>query len=271
MRRAALQHFGPDLRRRPPAGHGDPQVGVDDKSEGEKGDGHGPQDGHGAVHQVGRARELDDVPGGAVDLLDAVAAQWQLCHRANGHGQVAGRTDPHQERQYGHDPARHPPAVVQRVADGHVPVVRHEAEDGQLVRGVRVDDVDLSKAGGTWNQVLVRQEVHEEPGEETGGAVEGVDGEEGDEDVHGLVERLLQHDDADHGEVGGQDEGVDQQAEDEGSVAVVAQVHEHGEVEVVGEGGVLHPRNRHWQADGCKRRSGQHTHTYSTIQYNQRQ
>lgn len=244
MRRTTLQHLGPDRRRRPPAGYHDPQVGVHDESKGEEGDGHGPQDGHRAVHRVGRTRELDDIPAGAVDLMDATATQRKPGHRADGHSQVASRTGPRQERQRGHGSGRHPPAVVQRVADGHVPVVRHDAEDAQFVRGVCVDDVDLGEAGGARDQVVVRQEVQEEPGEEAGRTVEGVDGEEGNEDVHGLVERLLLHDDADHGKVGGHNEGVDQQAEGEGRVTVVAQVHEHGEVEVEGEGGVLHPHRR---------------------------
>lgn len=98
--------------------------------------------------------------------------------------------------------------------DGHVSVVGHQGQHGEVAAGGGVDDVTLQHAASVGDD-RGGQKIHEEFRVEPHRAVQPVDAQAAQEDVHWFVEVLVHNDGTDHKSIGYNYHQKPQQGQDE--------------------------------------------------------
>lgn len=143
------------------------------------------------------ARQLHHLPVGAEDLVHVAAAERQAGGEDHSARRLQQREAPGEQQQLRHFLRRHHRAVLQRPADRHVAVVRHDGQTGELTEHVTVDDEQLRQTAVVRDDVALRQQVVQQLRVETGRSADPVQTQVTQEDVDGLVQRLL-HAHGDH-------------------------------------------------------------------------
>lgn len=168
-------------------------------------------------HGIGprrRAGQLDHHPVDAVQLVNVRATQLDAQQRHRIHQHAIQGEEPGEEHKDRHPLPGHDRVVGQGPADGHVSVVCHQGQHGEVAAGGRVDDETLQHAASVGDD-RGGQKVHEELGVEPRRSVQRVDTEAAQEDVHGLMEVPVHHDGTDQKPIGQDDHQIPQQGQDE--------------------------------------------------------
>ena len=113
-------------------------------------------------------------------------------HSKEGIGQTTqyttGCTDAHHEKA---QPAAHDDLISERVADGHVPVHRHDGEKTVLSDPKEEEDVHLGHTSSKRDGSPLAENVHKHLGHCRGGVAHVQQGEDSGEEVHGCVEACV--------------------------------------------------------------------------------
>lgn len=134
----------------------------------------------------------------------------------------------------------HHGVVEQRSADGHVSVVGHQHQEGEVGAGGGVQHEALQQAAPVGDGRGGAQDVPEELGVKAGRPVQAVDAQVAQEDVHGFVESFIQNNDANNGHVDHPDHTVVQQREEEQRESVVSHPAEAGQREHADYANIIH-------------------------------
>ena len=142
----------------------------------------------------------------AVHVSDAAAADAQAREQA-----VEGRDHGQDRQPHRHDDLQqvavaHEGAVPERAADGQEAVVGHGGEDAVVPPRVQVHHQPLEDAGSAVDGAVLQRDASDELGEEQRGSYQVIDGQVEEQQVHGLWQASVQDDAEDHGHVAGHDE-----------------------------------------------------------------
>lgn len=177
-----------------------------------------------------RAGKLHHLPVGAEDLGDVVPAERQAGRQSDAHHRLQQREAPGEQQQLHHPLHGHQGAVLQRPADGHVAVVRHHRQAGELTENIPVNDDHLRQTARVGDDVRVGQKVMEKLRVEARSSKDAVKTQVAQEDVKGFVQRFLQTDGDDERQVDEDGEEIRRQSQREEDVTVgqrVVQTLEH--------------------------------------------
>ena len=149
-------------------------------------------------------------------MVNFIRATVGKAHSKEGIGQTThhtiGCTGAHHEKA---QPAAHDDLIPERVADGHVPVHRHNGEKPRLSDPKEEEDVHLGHTSSKRDGSPLAENVHEHLGHCRGGVAHVQQGEDTDEEVHGCVEACVLVDEGDEEAVAHKDQQVKDQKEGE--------------------------------------------------------
>ena len=141
---------------------------------------------------VRRARQQHDDPIHAVQSLDLGAAQREPGGKNNADGHKAERDQPGEEDQQGQPVLVHITVVAQGPTDSQVSIVGHDRENGQVAACKRKHHKGLHETPVVGDDMRRRQQVQEEFGVEACGAINPVNAEGTQQNVHGLMKAFVQ-------------------------------------------------------------------------------
>lgn len=170
--------------------------------------------------RFGAGQFIDD-PVHTEEFVNFWAAQLQRGGDENTQGKEAEGHEPGGAHQRGQPPPGHDRVVPQRLADGQISVIGHDGQDGHFAASEGVHDESLQQAALVWDFMGGGQEIKEEPRVEARSSVKAVDAKAAQEDVHGLVQVLIQVDDHKKGDVDKENHTVIQKRDREDGDSIV--------------------------------------------------
>ena len=142
-------------------------------------------------------------------MVNFIRATVGKVHSKEGIGQATNHTiactNAHHEKAH---PVAHDDLIPERVADGHIPVHRHDGEKPGLSDPKEEEEVHLGHTSSKRDGSLLAENMHEHLGHSRGGVAHVQHGEDTDEEVHGRVEACVLVDEGDEEAVAHKDQQV---------------------------------------------------------------